>query len=61
MIDIHSHILYGIDDGSKSLSESINIIKKAISNGYTDIILTPHYRFEQNLVCNTFNKYQRFI
>lgn len=61
MIDIHSHILYGIDDGSKSLSESINIIKKAISNGYTDIILTPHYRFEQNFVCNNINKYKRFV
>lgn len=61
MIDIHSHILYGIDDGSKSLSESINIIKKAISNGYTDIVLTPHYRFEQNYVCNNNNKYKRFV
>ena len=55
MIDIHSHILYGIDDGSKSLSESINILKKAISNGYTDIVLTPHYRLDQNYVCNNIN------
>lgn len=61
MIDIHSHILFGIDDGSKSLSESINIIKKAISNGYTDIVLTPHYRFKQNYVCNNINKYKRFV
>ena len=35
MIDIHSHILYGIDDGSKSIEESINILNKAIDNGYT--------------------------
>lgn len=61
MIDIHSHILYGIDDGSKSIEESINILNKAIRNGYTDIILTPHYRFEQNFVCNNLNKYKRFI
>ena len=61
MIDIHSHILFGIDDGSKSLSESINIINKAIDNGYTDIVLTPHYRFEQNYVCNNINKYKRFV
>ena len=61
MIDIHNHILFGIDDGSKSLSESINIIKKAISNGYTDIVLTPHYRFKQNFVCNNINKYKRFV
>ena len=42
-IDIHSHILYGIDDGSKSLEESINIIKEHINMGFTDIAVTPHY------------------
>ena len=61
MIDIHSHILFGIDDGSKSIEESINILNKSIRNGYTDIILTPHYRFEQNFVCNNLNKYKRFV
>jgi lipopolysaccharide/colanic/teichoic acid biosynthesis glycosyltransferase/tyrosine-protein phosphatase YwqE len=43
MKDIHSHILYGIDDGSNSLKESIEILKKASNNGVTDIVLTPHY------------------
>ena len=43
MIDIHNHILPGIDDGSKSTLESINIIKKAYSVGVTDIIITPHF------------------
>lgn len=43
MIDIHSHILPGVDDGSKSFEESIEIIKKAEENGVSDIILTPHY------------------
>lgn len=42
-IDIHSHILYGIDDGSKTLEESINIIKEHVMMGFTDIVLTPHY------------------
>ena len=56
MIDIHNHILYGIDDGSRSLDESINIIKKAISNGYTDLILTPHYRLKQNFTCDNIEK-----
>ena len=42
-VDIHSHILYGIDDGSKSLEESIEIIKQHIEMGFKDIILTPHY------------------
>lgn len=60
MIDIHSHILYGIDDGSESLEESIRIIKKAIANGYTDIVLTPHYRVIQNFTCNNREKYKLY-
>ncbi|MBP3920689.1 MAG: hypothetical protein J6D28_03895 [Bacilli bacterium] len=42
-IDIHSHILYGIDDGSKSIEDSIKILKQQENLGFTDIILTPHY------------------
>ena len=36
-------MLYGIDDGSRSIEESINIIRKLNSIGIKDIILTPHY------------------
>lgn len=67
MKDIHSHILYEIDDGAESVSESIEIIKQAINNGYTDIILTPHYRKKQGFVANNkikkdlFNKLQKKI
>lgn len=43
MKDIHSHILYGIDDGAKSLEESVEILRMANRCGVTDIILTPHY------------------
>ena len=43
MIDIHSHLIYNVDDGSKSLEESINILDNYSKNGITDIILTPHY------------------
>lgn len=43
MIDIHNHLLYGIDDGSKSIEESIDVLRDLESVGYTDIILTPHY------------------
>ena len=43
MIDIHSHILPGIDDGSCNIEESISILKQAKNNNVTDIILTPHY------------------
>ena len=43
MIDIHSHIIYGIDDGAKDIEESISIIKKMEKAGYSTIIATPHY------------------
>lgn len=43
MIDIHSHLLFGVDDGSRTLEESVHVIKKLSEVGYTDIILTPHY------------------
>lgn len=42
-IDIHSHILYGIDDGSKTLETSLEIIKKMVNLGFEEIVLTPHY------------------
>ncbi len=42
MVDIHSHILPFVDDGSDSLSASINLLKEEIKNGVEKIILTPH-------------------
>ncbi len=43
MIDIHTHIIYDVDDGSDTIEESVAILKYAQNNGVTDIILTPHY------------------
>ncbi len=43
MIDIHSHVLPLVDDGSKSLDSSIQMIKTLIEIGVTDLFLTPHY------------------
>lgn len=42
MLDIHSHILYGVDDGATSIEESLKLLKKAQSEGITVIIATPH-------------------
>ena len=43
MIDIHSHILPGIDDGAETFEDSVNIVCGLVSQGVTDIIATPHY------------------
>ena len=42
MIDIHTHILPGIDDGAQTLEESIEIAKKAAKAGVKTIVATPH-------------------
>lgn len=46
MIDIHTHILPEVDDGSKNITESLLMIAEEQRQGITDIILTPHYRAE---------------
>lgn len=45
MIDIHSHILPGIDDGSKSLDQSVELCKIAAGDGIKTIVCTPHIDF----------------
>lgn len=43
MIDMHSHILPAIDDGSRNIEESIEMIKEAKNAGFTAIVSTSHY------------------
>ena len=44
MIDFHAHILPNIDDGSRSIDETFNLIKEAQNVGFDEIVLTPHYK-----------------
>ena len=43
MIDFHTHILPNVDDGSKSVEETFNLLKEAESVGFDSIISTSHY------------------
>ncbi len=54
MIDIHSHVLHGLDDGASTLEESLEMLQIAAACGTTDIVATPHadlqYSFDYDLV-----------
>lgn len=43
MIDFHTHIIPGIDDGAKSVEETFKLMKEAKEAGFTEIISTSHY------------------
>lgn len=43
MIDLHCHILPGIDDGAEDMEASLAMVEKAISQGITHILCTPHH------------------
>ncbi len=43
MIDIHCHILPGVDDGAKTMEESLEMLLMASNDGITDVIATPHF------------------
>ena len=50
MIDIHNHILFGVDDGAKSLEESLKMLKAAKKQGINTVIATPHfYSFDTDI------------
>lgn len=45
-IDIHSHIIPGVDDGAQSLAQSMALLDKAYDEGIRTVIATPHYGIE---------------
>ena len=43
MVDLHCHLLPGIDDGSKNMDISLRLAREATENGVTHALLTPHH------------------
>ena len=44
MIDIHTHIAFGLDDGATNVKESIEIARQAVAEGIHTIVATPHQK-----------------
>ena len=42
MIDIHSHVLFGLDDGARTIEDSLAMVRMAAEHGTTDLVATPH-------------------
>jgi len=45
-VDLHSHLIPGIDDGSASMEESLNLLRDMEALGYEKVITTPHIMFD---------------
>jgi protein-tyrosine phosphatase len=54
LIDIHSHVLHGLDDGARTLEDSLAMLRMAQEHGTTAIVATPHanlqYRYDPELI-----------
>jgi protein-tyrosine phosphatase len=44
VIDLHSHLLPGVDDGSRTVEQSVEVLRRMSERGITDVCLTPHLR-----------------
>jgi len=42
VIDLHSHLLPAVDDGSRSIEQSVKVLREMALRGVTDVCLTPH-------------------
>ena len=46
MIDLHTHILPGLDDGSQEIDDSLEMAELALEGGTDILVATPHSKLE---------------
>ena len=61
MIDVHTHILPGIDDGSRDLYESLEMAQIAAESGTQVMVATPHCNLPRNFRTNFFDEEYRSL
>jgi protein-tyrosine phosphatase len=44
MIDLHSHLLPGVDDGARTAEQALDALRMLAGHGVTDVVCTPHLR-----------------
>jgi protein-tyrosine phosphatase len=49
VIDLHSHLLPGVDDGSRTVEQSVGVLRRMAERGITDVCLTPHLRAQETV------------
>lgn len=49
MIDLHSHVLFDIDDGAQTVEDSLRILKRAEKMGITKMVATPHFSIGEDV------------
>jgi protein-tyrosine phosphatase len=62
MIDLHCHLLPGLDDGAKTMEDSLAMAEEAIADGITHVVATPHansdWPFDFQRVCAVLQELQ---
>ena len=48
---MHCHVLPGVDDGPKTMDETEAVLKEAVSQGISTMIVTPHYHPDRYMIC----------
>jgi len=66
MIDLHCHLLPGIDDGAKTMDDALEMVRLAIENGIHKVVATPHitpghYDNDIHSITDVFNRFSNTV
>ena len=47
LVDLHCHLLPGIDDGAKNLAMTMAMLRREVEDGAAGVVFTPHFYYER--------------